>query len=298
MDQYEDFVASLSRIVNYFPFNGKEHQFRIFPWSIGYNPKEETSRAAVWISLPNLPPELFARRALMSIAAAVGKPIAIDKANQVRSRPSTARVKVILDLLDMHPDHVRLQYVDGKIGKVVEELQEVVYDNLPLYCNHFKHQGHDDQDIPTGKNEIIDNTDTQGDVEGQKNPAKSGASNVEAGQRTTVETSDAIGDIGTGASLVDSGQNPTVISDIEDAEIFRHHGLKYENDNATGNWTVLDHFNRSPGNPKITQQIMKNTYDALSRDDSGTTVQVALHQFPADGTRCLTDKNQQKESLQ
>nr|XP_016471775.1 PREDICTED: uncharacterized protein LOC107793842 isoform X4 [Nicotiana tabacum] len=47
--------------------------------------------AAVWITLPNLSPDLFARRALMSIAEDAGKPIAIDKATQAKTRPCTAR---------------------------------------------------------------------------------------------------------------------------------------------------------------------------------------------------------------
>lgn len=98
----------------------------------------------VWISLPNLSPDLFVMPSLLSIASAVGKPIAIDKATQTKSRPSTARVKVILDLLDKHPNRVRLQSVDTISGKVLEVFQEIVYDNLPLYCNCCKHQGHDE----------------------------------------------------------------------------------------------------------------------------------------------------------
>ncbi|KAG5615910.1 hypothetical protein H5410_015734 [Solanum commersonii] len=58
----------------------KEHQCRVFPWSIGYNPKEEMTLAVVYISLLNLSPDLFAKKSLLSIASAVGKPIAIDKA--------------------------------------------------------------------------------------------------------------------------------------------------------------------------------------------------------------------------
>lgn len=60
-DQYEDYVMSLSRAVNYLQHNGKEHQVRVLPWSIGFNPKFETSMTAVWISLPNLSPEMLAR---------------------------------------------------------------------------------------------------------------------------------------------------------------------------------------------------------------------------------------------
>nr|XP_009765697.1 PREDICTED: uncharacterized protein LOC104217212 [Nicotiana sylvestris] len=143
-DQHEDYVACLARAVNYFQHNGREHQYRVFPWSVGYNPNQETSKVAIWISLPNLSPELFARKPLLSIAAAIGKPIAIYKATQVRSRPITARVKVIIDLLDKLPEKIRLQYFDVKTGKIVEDYQEIIYDNLPSYCGHCKHQGHEE----------------------------------------------------------------------------------------------------------------------------------------------------------
>lgn len=144
-DQFDDFVLSLTRSVTYFTHKGEEHKCRIFLWFVGFNPKEETTKAVVWISLPNLAPDLFAQMPLLSIASAVGIPIAIDKATQTRSRPSTARVKVILDLSDKLPKRVRLQHVDNSTGKVLEVFQEIIYDNLPAYCNVCKHQGHEEE---------------------------------------------------------------------------------------------------------------------------------------------------------
>ncbi|KAG5579609.1 hypothetical protein H5410_050236 [Solanum commersonii] len=58
------------------------------------------------------------------------------------SRPSTTRVKVILDLMEKLPNRIRLQFVDGRYGKLIEVFQEIVYDILPLYFNYCKHQGH------------------------------------------------------------------------------------------------------------------------------------------------------------
>ncbi|WMV51627.1 hypothetical protein MTR67_045012 [Solanum verrucosum] len=46
-DLYEDYVLALSRSVNYILNNGEEYQCKVFPWSIGYNPKEETTLAMV-----------------------------------------------------------------------------------------------------------------------------------------------------------------------------------------------------------------------------------------------------------
>ncbi|KAM3358965.1 hypothetical protein P3S68_021898 [Capsicum galapagoense] len=125
--------------------NGKNHQIRIFLWTIGFNPKEETSRAAVWILFPNMSTDLFAKRTFHSIDSAFGKPIVVDKATEVRSRPSTARVRVIPDLMDKHPDRIQLQSVDKVTSRIIVEFQDVVSDNLPQYCTHYKYQGHDEK---------------------------------------------------------------------------------------------------------------------------------------------------------
>ena len=63
-----------------------------------------------WISFPDLPPNLFAKNLLLSIVSVVGKPVPVDKATQERIRPSTARVKIILDLLDKHPKNNVILY--------------------------------------------------------------------------------------------------------------------------------------------------------------------------------------------
>lgn len=89
---------------------------------------------------------LFAKKSLMSIASAEGKPVAIDKATQEKSRPSTTRVKVEHDLLGNLPQHLKVQLVDEKTGKIIEHVQKFVYDNLPRYCMFCKHQGHDEDE--------------------------------------------------------------------------------------------------------------------------------------------------------
>lgn len=138
-DLFDDFVHVLSKSTGCVKLKGDEFFFRTFPWIIGFNPREETSRAVVWISMPELPANFFTKKSLMSIASVVGKPLAVDKVTQDRTRPSTARVKVLLDILDNHPKRVRIQIVDRNSGKVVEHYQEIVYNNLPKYCTCCKH---------------------------------------------------------------------------------------------------------------------------------------------------------------
>lgn len=59
----------------------------------------------------------------------VGKPIAIDKATQEKSRPSTTKIKVKMNLLAKLPQRMKLQYIDEKFGKIMDHFQKFVYDN-------------------------------------------------------------------------------------------------------------------------------------------------------------------------
>ncbi|KAG5629624.1 hypothetical protein H5410_001341 [Solanum commersonii] len=44
-DRYDDYVLAAAKTVQYLLYNGLQKRFRVFPWTIGFNPKEETSRA-------------------------------------------------------------------------------------------------------------------------------------------------------------------------------------------------------------------------------------------------------------
>ncbi|KAH0749168.1 hypothetical protein KY290_028400 [Solanum tuberosum] len=128
-DLNEDFVQVLSRNSGYIKFNGEEFLFRTFLWNIRFNPKEETLKTLTWISFPDLPPNHFAKKSLLSIASAVGKPVALEKATQERTRPSTARVNVILDQLDKHPK--KLSYsswtkIQAKLLSIIKSLFMII----------------------------------------------------------------------------------------------------------------------------------------------------------------------------
>ena len=55
---------------------------------------------------------MFAKKYLLSIASVDGMTIAIDKVTQMKPRSVTTRVKVILDLAEKLPNHIRLQFED------------------------------------------------------------------------------------------------------------------------------------------------------------------------------------------
>ncbi|XP_070005229.1 uncharacterized protein [Nicotiana sylvestris] len=134
-DLFDDFVQVLSKTTGYVKAKGDEFFFRSFPWSMGFNPRKETFRAIVWISMPDMPANFFAKKSLISIASAVGKPLVVDKATQDRMRPSMARVK------------------------------EIVYDNLPQFCTCGKHQGHDERScrwrIENRKEDVVERDEVE-----------------------------------------------------------------------------------------------------------------------------------------
>ncbi|KAH0757597.1 hypothetical protein KY290_021090 [Solanum tuberosum] len=260
-DQYEDYVLALSRSVNYLLYNGEEHQCRVFSWSIGYNLKEETTLAVVWISLPNLSPDLFAKKSLLSIASAVGKPIAIDKATQIKSRPSTARVK------------------------------EIVYDNLPLYCNYCKHQGHDedscrlilkrnqnskqiDDTIEVASKGTIDSEkSTIGVVISEQNRAHSmdvvtsniGVQTTNENKRETPRVGVDALRVGSGQQIMDSGHKLMDTSYVEDAENSGQHS----NNSPCSENGATENFHDSEKRQDISNDsrdlLCSNSFDALSK---------------------------------
>ncbi|KAH0770268.1 hypothetical protein KY290_014249 [Solanum tuberosum] len=78
-------------------------------WDPIFNPEEETSMAIAWISFPALPPNIFGKEAVFTLAAAVGKPLQVDMATKNQTRPSCTRVKVEVDLLREFPERIKIE---------------------------------------------------------------------------------------------------------------------------------------------------------------------------------------------
>ncbi|KAG5629510.1 hypothetical protein H5410_001227 [Solanum commersonii] len=83
---------------------------------------EETTKALAWISFPNLLPTYFAKECLFSLAFVVGKPVQLDLAIINRTRPSCARVKVLVDLKGEFPKSVIMDIVNEATGKIKKEV--------------------------------------------------------------------------------------------------------------------------------------------------------------------------------
>ncbi|KAH0713632.1 hypothetical protein KY289_009591 [Solanum tuberosum] len=99
---------------------GESYPMRTLKWDPLFDPEEETTTTIAWISFPSLPPNLFGKETIFSMAAAVGRPLQVDMATQNRTRPSCARAKVEVDLLGDFPKRINIG-MRKKSGKVVEK---------------------------------------------------------------------------------------------------------------------------------------------------------------------------------
>lgn len=96
-----------------------------------------------WISFPGLLPTYFIKECLFSLASALVKPLYFDMANINKTRPSCARVKVLVDILVVLPKKVRMDIENEAIGGIRTEWVKIRYDVLHKYCKDCKLQGHD-----------------------------------------------------------------------------------------------------------------------------------------------------------
>jgi len=112
---------------------------------------EETTMAMAWISFPNLLPTFFVKEVLLSIASAVGKLIHLDQATIKKTRPSCARVKVLVDLKGKFPNSVQMNIEDPKMGKIRLNMIKNQHDYVSKYCLECKMQGHNKNNCKAGE---------------------------------------------------------------------------------------------------------------------------------------------------
>ncbi|WMV33294.1 hypothetical protein MTR67_026679 [Solanum verrucosum] len=108
--------------------------------------------AMAWISFPNILPTFFVKECLFSIAAAVDKPIQLDQATIKKTRPSCARVKVLVDFKGKFPTSVQMNMKNSKIGEIRSMMVTIQQDYVPKYCFECKMQGHNKNNCKAGTN--------------------------------------------------------------------------------------------------------------------------------------------------
>ncbi|KAH0716807.1 hypothetical protein KY290_013066 [Solanum tuberosum] len=141
----EDYVKLLSKPQFYITHNHWSYPMQALKWDLLFDLEEETTTAIAWISFPSLPPKFFGKETILSMAAAVGRPLQVDLATQNKTRPSCARVKVEVDLLGEFSKRKNIG-MRKKTREIMEKWVTINYDYVPKYCKTCKLQGHNEKD--------------------------------------------------------------------------------------------------------------------------------------------------------
>ncbi|KAH0665376.1 hypothetical protein KY290_027621 [Solanum tuberosum] len=155
----EDYINILSKGVYYITCNeGYSYLMRTLIYDSKFRVQEETSRSMAWISFPNLLPTFFEKESLFSLASAVGIPLQLDQATINKTRPSCARVKVLVDLRADLPKKVYMDIENEKTGETRSQAVHIRYDYIPKYCEECKLQGHNKREckILNPESQMID----------------------------------------------------------------------------------------------------------------------------------------------
>lgn len=145
MTLWQDFISFTSKNAHYIKDkDGHEYQLRPFIYDSKFKVGEETPKAMAWILFTGLLPTFFVKECLFSLASAVEKSLHLDMATINKTRPSCARVKVLVDLLAELPKNIRMDIENEATGETRIEWVKIQYDMLPKYCKTCKLQGHDE----------------------------------------------------------------------------------------------------------------------------------------------------------
>lgn len=129
----EDYVHLLSKPAFYITQRGKCLPMRTLKWDPIFNPGAETTMVVAWILFTGLPPNFFGEEALFSLASAVGILLQVDTTSKNQTRPSCARVKVEVDLVEDFPKRIKVGIKKGD-EEVLEKWIRIKYDYVPKYC--------------------------------------------------------------------------------------------------------------------------------------------------------------------
>ncbi|MCH84492.1 NBS resistance protein [Trifolium medium] len=118
-------------------FNLMPGLLRLSKWESDFNPRtQRQTHVQSWVRISNLPQEYWRPRTLFEIAGGVGTPLMLDAATKKRSFGHYARILVDVDLSKRLFDEIMVER-EGFAFFV-----QVVYENLPDFCNHCQTIGH------------------------------------------------------------------------------------------------------------------------------------------------------------
>lgn len=138
MENEEDYNIIYSKpVINF----NEGNNMKILKWTTNFRPDTETTLAPVWINLPNLSWHYYEWDALYRIVQPMGTPLFMDKATASKTRPTTTKLRVEIDLERplLHEISVEIRNKEGQLEKFIPKIE---YETIPVFFSHCKVQGH------------------------------------------------------------------------------------------------------------------------------------------------------------
>lgn len=110
-------------------------------WTTKFKPDREFLHAPIWITLLDLPQYFYEQDVICRIVEPSGTPLTIDKATITKSRPTTAKICIEMDLSRAILSEIDVEIRNAK-GDMEVFSQKVEYESIPSYCSHCKIKGH------------------------------------------------------------------------------------------------------------------------------------------------------------
>ncbi|OIT20358.1 hypothetical protein A4A49_40385 [Nicotiana attenuata] len=110
-------------------------------WTLDFRPDHDSHIVPVWVLLPELPFHCHTWHYVKQILEPVEKSLTMDVATFGRTRPSTTKVRVEIDLTK---PQVTIVYVgqEEEMNSLKGFTQKIEYEHVPKYCKYCKLIGH------------------------------------------------------------------------------------------------------------------------------------------------------------
>ncbi|KAH0696575.1 hypothetical protein KY285_013369 [Solanum tuberosum] len=122
VDNEEDYnIINSKNFINL----SEDNNMKIQKWTIKFKPEEETTLSSVWINLLDLPWHFYEWAALCTFVSPIGTPIVMDKATLSKTRPTTVKVRVEIDLTEtlVHEVTVEIRNSTGEIEVFIQKIE-------------------------------------------------------------------------------------------------------------------------------------------------------------------------------
>ncbi|XP_070032995.1 uncharacterized protein [Nicotiana tomentosiformis] len=125
-------------------------------WITKFKPEPNTTRVPVWITLPDLPWHFYEWDAICRIVDPIGFSLVLDKATTIKTRPTTAKIRIEIDLAKPILNEVIIE-IRNLEGNIEEFIQKVEYESLPNFTSRLRVQNNSEVNEQTKRNDTNQN---------------------------------------------------------------------------------------------------------------------------------------------